>query len=276
MRINIIERTHDTLKFVLRDTNPAFANSLRRTMISWCPTMAIEECLILDNTSGMHDEFLAHRLGLVPLKADIEEFEFKKSCDQCEGKGCSVCTATLSLEVETNEENRMVYSGDLKSTVGGVEPVVPDIPLVKLGPNQKIALEAVAILGYGKEHARWQPVATVGFQYLPLIELDLKKVTEETRDAAQKCHRNVFHIQRGAFEIRNSLDCTLCMECVEADPSGAISVKGDRSQIVFTVESTGALPPARILRDAALILKERAELFIEGLEELEVPSEVSR
>lgn len=39
--------------------------------------MAIERVLVLNNTSIMADEVLAHRLGLVPIKADPSQFEYK-------------------------------------------------------------------------------------------------------------------------------------------------------------------------------------------------------
>ena len=40
--------------------------------------MAIEKVFIYDNTSIVQDEVLAHRLGLIPIKADPDEFDFKQ------------------------------------------------------------------------------------------------------------------------------------------------------------------------------------------------------
>ena len=39
--------------------------------------MAIEKVYIANNTSLIQDEVLAHRLGLVPIKADPRIFEYK-------------------------------------------------------------------------------------------------------------------------------------------------------------------------------------------------------
>jgi len=41
------------------------------------PTMAIEKVFIYNNTSIVQDEVLAHRLGLIPIKADPRLFEYK-------------------------------------------------------------------------------------------------------------------------------------------------------------------------------------------------------
>jgi DNA-directed RNA polymerase I and III subunit RPAC1 len=41
------------------------------------PTMAIEKVYIANNTSVIQDEVLAHRLGLLPIKADPRLFDYK-------------------------------------------------------------------------------------------------------------------------------------------------------------------------------------------------------
>lgn len=38
--------------------------------------MAIEKVLVANNTSIVQDEVLAHRLGLVPLRADPRHFNY--------------------------------------------------------------------------------------------------------------------------------------------------------------------------------------------------------
>lgn len=39
--------------------------------------MAIEKVFIANNTSVIQDEVLAHRLGMIPIKADPRHFEYK-------------------------------------------------------------------------------------------------------------------------------------------------------------------------------------------------------
>lgn len=52
------------------------ANAFRRILIAEVPTMCIESVYITNNTSIIPDEVLAHRLGLVPIKADPRDFSF--------------------------------------------------------------------------------------------------------------------------------------------------------------------------------------------------------
>lgn len=40
------------------------------------PTMAIEKVYVMNNTSIIQDEVVAHRLGLIPIKADPLEFDY--------------------------------------------------------------------------------------------------------------------------------------------------------------------------------------------------------
>lgn len=65
------------MEFDLIGIHPFLANTFRRLMLSDVPSMAIEKVHIYNNTTIIQDEVLAHRLGLIPLKADPRLFEFK-------------------------------------------------------------------------------------------------------------------------------------------------------------------------------------------------------
>ena len=75
--IEILDLKTHSIKFKLSKCDLSVANALRRTMISQVPTMAIDLVMIQENTSVLHDEFLAHRLGLIPLVSTrVKELEF--------------------------------------------------------------------------------------------------------------------------------------------------------------------------------------------------------
>ncbi len=102
--------------------------------------MAIEDVIIIENTSVLYDEVIAHRLGLIPLKTDLDTFVLPEECDCKSELGCSKCRASFTLEVESVDEPVMVYSSDLKGD-SDVTPVSGGIPIVKLGPSQRLKLE---------------------------------------------------------------------------------------------------------------------------------------
>ena len=67
-KVSLQELTEDRVEFILSDTDTSVANALRRVMIGEVPTLAIDRVEIETNTTVMADEFLSHRLGLVPLR----------------------------------------------------------------------------------------------------------------------------------------------------------------------------------------------------------------
>jgi DNA-directed RNA polymerase I and III subunit RPAC1 len=76
--IEILKLDDEEIIFDLVGVEPPLANALRRIMIAEIPTMAIEKVNMWQNTSIIPDESLAHRIGLVPIKADARKFEYHK------------------------------------------------------------------------------------------------------------------------------------------------------------------------------------------------------
>src|ERR671931_1484981 len=134
-------------------------NAIRRLSISEVPTLAIDDVVLLENSSVMHDEAIAHRLGLIPLKTEPDRFVMPHDCDCKSTLGCSKCRVLLVLDSEANEKSKVATSGELLSEDELVKPVSKDIPIVVLAPTQKLKFEAYARLGVGKDHAKWQPTS---------------------------------------------------------------------------------------------------------------------
>jgi DNA-directed RNA polymerase subunit D len=253
-------------RFIITGSGPAFANALRRIILAEVPTIAIEEVIIIENTLPLFDEYIAHRLGLIPLNSDIDDLNMIDECDNCDGAGCSQCTVGLGLTRESGQDaTETIYSSDLEASDPRVYAVNDNIPIMKMGKGQRLILEAIARFGTGKEHAKFQPVSSVGYQYMPIIEI--RPGTKFTKEVADACPRGIlqFDDKNQSINLSNPLKCNLCMECVIAAEKDSITVREDKTQIIFLVESNGSLPVENIVIKASDILHDKAEDFIESL-----------
>lgn len=125
-RVKIRELKDDFAKFELRDTDASIANALRRVMIAEVPTVAIDLVEIEVNSSVLNDEFIAHRLGLIPLTSGrAMSMRFSRDCDACDGDGqCDYCSVEFHLRAKCiNDQTLDVTSKDLISADPSVVPV---------------------------------------------------------------------------------------------------------------------------------------------------------
>ncbi|CDJ57548.1 DNA-directed RNA polymerase II, putative [Eimeria maxima] len=73
--IRVTELSKNVVRFTLSNCDVSIANALRRVMISEVPTLAIDLVTVFENTSVLHDEYIVHRLGLLPIdSSNVESF----------------------------------------------------------------------------------------------------------------------------------------------------------------------------------------------------------
>lgn len=269
MEIEVLEKDELRARFVVRGVNTEFVNALRRAMLAEVPTMAIEDVVFFENSSILHDEIIAHRLALIPLKTDLDSYLLPEECGCGSELGCNRCRVILTLSVEAGDERRTVYSGDLSPDDPEVKPVYDNIPIVVLAPRQSLKLEAYARLGRGKDHAKWQPVSVCTHKYYPSVEVDSERC-DLCGKCVEICPRKVLAIEEGSLKVVNLLSCTLCEDCVRACPKNppAIRVSPVPEAFIFNIESTGSLPVDRIVEEAAKVLEKKLSEFWQKLEEL--------
>jgi DNA-directed RNA polymerase subunit D len=266
VKIEVLEKNENNLRIIVKEADVPLMNALRRIALAEVPSMAIDEVVMIENSSILQDEMVAHRLGLTPLRTDLETYNLPEDC-QCQSEfGCPQCRVTLTLDAESKEGTRTVYSGELISENPDVAPVSDKVPLLKLAKGQKLKLEAYARLGKGKNHAKWQPVAVCAYKYFPKIEVSSKSCKNCTA-CADICPKKVFTIKDEKVDVRDLLACNLCMDCVEACPTEpkGIKVEWEKNAFIMNIESTGVLPPERILQEATKILDKQLKEFEEQL-----------
>ena len=132
-----------------------YANALRRICLNGVPIFAIDTVDIIENSSVLPDEGLAHRLGLIPIKTDLSRFNEPSKCECQSETGCSNCRVMLVLDSGDSDETRTVLSNELSSEDDSVKPISDKISIVQLTQGQRIKVECYARLGRGTEHAKW-------------------------------------------------------------------------------------------------------------------------
>jgi DNA-directed RNA polymerase subunit D len=262
VKIEVLEKDAINLRIIVRDADVTLMNALRRIALAEVPCMAIAEVVMIENSSILQDEMIAHRLGLVPLKTDLDTYNLPEECECQSEFGCGECRVTLTLNAESNEGTRTVYSGELVSENPDIVPVSEKVPIMKLAKGQKLKLEAYARLGKGQIHAKWQPVCVCAYKYYPKIETPSKDC-EDCAKCADICPRKVLEMKGNKIDVRDLLACNLCMDCVEACPKKdeGIKVAWVKNAYIMTLESTGALPPERVLQEATKILDKQLREF---------------
>jgi DNA-directed RNA polymerase subunit D len=132
-----------------------YANALRRICLNGVPVFAIDTVDVIENSSVLVDEALAHRLALIPIKTDLNRYVEPSKCDCKSVTGCSNCRVMLVLDSGDTDATRTVFSNELTSEDEEVKPTSEKIPIVELAPGQRVKVEAYARLGRGTEHAKW-------------------------------------------------------------------------------------------------------------------------
>lgn len=153
--LEIVEESGNNMVIKLKGIPVQYANALRRICLSGIPTFAVDDVVIIENSSVLPDEGVAHRLAMMPLKTDLERFIEPTACDCHSELGCSRCRVLLMLDSGSADTTRTITSGEISSEDEVVKPVSPNIPIVALAPSQKLKVEAYARLGRGSDHAKW-------------------------------------------------------------------------------------------------------------------------
>lgn len=125
--------------------------------------MAIEIVEIFENTSALHDEFIAHRCGLIPLVSDdVDHYNFIEQCG-CPYGNCERCAVNFGLDIDyTGTGIYTVTANDIvqANKECSVKPVKfvdlktgesqEAITIMKLGRAQKLNFRMIARKGTGK------------------------------------------------------------------------------------------------------------------------------
>ena len=181
VKAKVIEENDEKISILLSDADRAFVNAIRRTLISDTPKMAIDTVRfemgtieqdgeVWETNGPLPDEVVAQRLAMIPIPTKHDEFHFQDSCPSCaelvvEDRGCPLCTMIYTCKAFGSEGGQTVTAGNMifLGAGGEISEKYHSIAITKLSRGQMIEFYATAIMGRGRDHAKWSPVCGTAF-----------------------------------------------------------------------------------------------------------------
>ncbi len=244
------ERKKNKLQFMIKGSSEMFANTIRRLIIEEVPTLAVEDVEIKENNSALFDEMLALRLGLIPIKTDLKSYNLPKNEDEVKEKSAR-CTLQLKLKAS---KKGYVYAGEAESADPKCTFVYENMPVVKLLAKQKLDVTMTAVMGQGKNHAKWSP----GWAFYRKEGLLKVGKVANPELVAKKSTDGVFTLKGSKLEVdKEKMQDSMLLDYYASLDEGITVEYTDN--IIFTVESWGQLSCKEMLDTAADILIEKTE-----------------
>lgn len=264
--ITNLQQDGDLFTFDLENCRPSFANALRRIILSEVPTVGFQTedyenstLRVIKNTSSLHNEFLLHRMSLIPIhiadpssfNKDHFTFELNVTNESIQSKNITtdniVVTNMLTNKPEPTEK---FFPKD---------PITKDpILITRLKPNlagesEMIHIKGHAVVGTGSDNALFSPVCCAIFTN----KKDPEKVAaafqtyldEEQKERVEPITKQEETELLKRFTIRESERYFFTDE------------NDEPNQFSFRVETIGVLPSHHIVMKAFDILIKKLDTF---------------
>ena len=291
------------IRILISDTNASQVNAIRRALIADVPKLAITRVdfsqgvtqdnkgEVVESVNVLPDEVLAHRLAMIPIPTNQDEgLVFPDVCQNCmdvveKDKGCPMCQVLYTLSArgpasDAEEEFKTVYAGDITTISDPVFDILDEhkqIPLTVLAKGQFLEFYAFAVLGRGRDHAKWSPAAAVGFQPQNIAVLNKPKKASVLFDLGltttdgKPIDAKLFGKDKKLTDINHVMDLEKALHQVgpgtgrEGDFDDAITLEPVANAYVFSFETDGSLDPVTAFNMALEELKTRFDNLGEDL-----------
>ena len=288
------------IRILITDTDAAQVNAIRRALIADVPKLAITRVdfsqgvtqdnkgEVVESVNVLPDEVLAHRLAMIPIPTNMDEgLVFPDACENCKDvvekdKGCPMCQVLYTLSArgpsaDSDEELRTVYAGDITTISDPVFDIRDEhktIPLTVLSKGQFLEFYAFAVLGRGRDHAKWSPVAAVGFRPQQVAVLKDAKAAETlfglglTTTDGTPIDAKLFGKGKKVTDINHVMDLEKALHGTgrEADFAESIVMETVDNAYVFSYETDGSLDPVTAFNMALDELAGRFDTIKEQLD----------
>ena len=282
MKVNILQMEDYYAQIEFKDVNYSFVNSVRRSLVSMVPCLALHEIdfhmgslgSYVDEESGdereyesisaMFNEIVAHRIGMLPIPTDEKTIEAFGDSIGDESKQPDIMYSLHKQGPCT------VYSGDLEPVSGDDSLVIPEtnVPIVKLAEGQAILVYAKAKMGNAQKHTKWQCAVAPRFYQAPTITVSSGKGSKAIFDIVDK---KDFKKKGKSHVIDNPVKAHAALKKLEqlwndkeAKESMEVSTKKDH--FIFEFETNGAMKANLALEQALKALDGHCNEFASAID----------
>ncbi|PNJ89217.1 POLR1C isoform 5 [Pongo abelii] len=246
-RVDVVHMDENSLEFDMVGIDAAIANAFRRILLAEVPTMAVEKVLVYNNTSIVQDEILAHRLGLIPIHADPRLFEYRNQGDE---EGTEIDTLQFRLQVRcTRNPHAAKDSSD------------PN----ELYVNHKVYTRHMTWIPLGNQ-ADLFPEGTIRPVHNDILIAQLRPGQEI--DLLMHCVKG---IGKKVARVANPRLDTFSREIFRNEKlKKVVRLARVRDHYIFSVESTGVLPPDVLVSEAIKVLMGKCRRFLDELDAVQM------
>ncbi len=291
------------IRILITETDASQVNAIRRALIADVPKLAITRVdfsqgvtqdnkgEVVESVNVLPDEVLAHRLAMIPIPTNLDEgLVFPDACENCmdvveKDKGCPMCQVLYTLSArgpasDAEEDFKTVYAGDITTISDPVFDIRDEhkqIPLTVLAKGQFLEFYAFAVLGRGRDHAKWSPVAAVGFRPQHMAVLNKPKKANVlfdlglTTSDGKPIDAKLFGKDKKVTDVNHVMDLENALHQVgpgtgrDGDFDDAITLEPVEDAYVFSYETDGSLDPVTAFNMALDELKNRFDNLSEDL-----------
>ena len=258
-----------------KDVNYSFVNSIRRSLISMVPCLAINEVDFhmgslgsymdeekereYESISAMFNEIIAHRLGMLPIPTDEKTIEAFGDFVNDDEKQPEIMYSLHKQGPCT------VYSGDLEPVNGDESLIIPEanVPIVKLEKGQAILVYAKAMMGNAAKHTKWQSVVAPRFYQAPTFTVLSGK---GSRSVLELIGKDNFKKKGKGHVIEDPVKAHEATRLAEKlwndeDAQAVIQITTKKDHFIFEFETNGAMKSKLALGQALKALEKHCNDF---------------
>ena len=230
----------DQHSFDITNVDLAIVNSIRRVLLSEIPVVGFygedePTVEILFNNGPLHNEFMIHRVGLIPLNisAEIteqytdEDYVFELNVENTTNSMINITTG----DFKGKYKNKDLTKSELDKIFPANKITKSKILITRLRSGEHMHIKATAVKKTGKTNAAFSAVSLANFFF---VEDEKESLTKD----------NVLDKHRSYYK----------------------NVYGDPSKINFQIESINGYTYKNLFKSAIEILVDKLENVIDGLQ----------